>query len=68
LKVYISRDDGNNYSQVTLVDEGDYESGKRILVGNVDISGQPSDKTMRWKIETLNNKNCKIHGVGLNWE
>lgn len=63
LKAWISRDDGSNYSQVTLADEGDYETGKRILTGVVDISGQPSDTDVRWKLTTHNNVALIIHGV-----
>ena len=67
LKFYITRDGGTTYTQLTLVDEGDYASGKRILVGNIDISGQPSGTTMKYKLESLNNKNLKIHGVAELW-
>lgn len=68
LKAYISRDEGVTYTQATLSDEGDYESGKQILTKSVDISGQPSGTSMKYKIETLNNKNLKLHGVGLLWK
>lgn len=67
LKAYASRDDGANWVQATLVDEGDYMSGKRILAGTADISGQASDKTIKWKIESLNNKNLKVHAIGELW-
>ena len=66
-KAYASRDNGANWVQATLTDEGNYESGKRILTGEADVSGQADDKTMKWKIETLNNKDCKIHGIGELW-
>ena len=67
LKAYVSRDNGGNWVQATLSDEGDYASSKRILVGTADISGQAADKTIKWKIESLNNKDLKIHGIGLLW-
>lgn len=67
LKSYISRDNGTTYSQITLQDEGDYGSGKRILTGTVDISGQPAGTSMRYKIETLSNKSLKLHGCGMLW-
>ncbi len=67
LKAYCSRDNGANWVQATLSDEGDYESSKRILVGTADISGQAADKTMKWKLETLNAKALKIHGIGELW-
>ena len=68
LKAYVSRDDGTTYTQITLVDKGDYETNKRILAASVDISGQPADKTMLYKITTHNNKGLKLHGVGLLWD
>lgn len=68
LKFYASRDNGANWVQGTLTDEGDYGSGKRILVGEADVSGQAADKTMKWKITTLNAKDLKINGIGLLWD
>lgn len=68
LKAYISRDDGITWSQVTLIDEGFYESSARILSGNVSITSQPSDTDIRYKIVTDNNKNIKIHGTAVHWK
>jgi hypothetical protein len=67
LKVYASRDGGSTYTQIILGDLGDYESGKRILAGQIDIAGQPSGTSMKWKYETLNEKKQKYHGVSLSW-
>jgi len=67
IKAYVSRDGGTTYTQVTLSDDGDWQTGKRILCGVADISGQPSGTNIRYKVETLNNKDLKLHGVGLNW-
>ena len=67
LKAYASRDGGTTFTQITLVDEGDFETGKQILTGTVDISAQPSGTAMEWKVETLNNKELRLHGVALNW-
>ena len=39
----------------------------RVLSGGVDISGQPAGTAMKYKIETLNTKDLKIHGANLNW-
>jgi hypothetical protein len=68
LKAYISRNNGVTYSQVTLEDEGNYISTAKVLSGIVDISGQPSGTDIKYKIETLNNKNLKIHGTGISWK
>jgi hypothetical protein len=43
------------------------EGDTRLLSGSVDISGQPSGTNMKYKIETLNSKNLKLHGASLLW-
>jgi hypothetical protein len=68
IKAYASRDDGANWVQATLTDEGDIDGSSRILAGSADVSGQASDKTMKWKVTTLNEKDCDIKGVGLLWD
>ena len=71
IKAYISRDNGTTYSQATLTDDGLYATGKRMMSGSVDISGQPSGTAMRYKIETLNQsseaKQTRIYGTALMW-
>lgn len=70
IKAYASRDNGTTYTQITLADDGEYESGKKLLSGSADISGQPTGTSMRYKIETLNQSSSKItrlHGVSLQW-
>lgn len=66
LKAYISLDDGANWEQVTLTDEGDFDSSKRILVGSKSLTDR-DDKTMIYKIETLNEKELKIHATFMGW-
>ena len=68
IKAYISRDGGTTWTQITLSDEGNYEGSKRVLAGVLDISGQPSGTNIEYKIETLNNKDLKLHGTGVNWD
>jgi len=71
LKAFASRDGGTTYTEFTLTDEGDYASGKQIWAGSVDVSGQPSGSSMRWKIRGYNNsgdaKEFNLHGVCLTW-
>jgi len=70
LKGYVSRDNGTTYTQVTLADDTTYETGKRLVSGSVDISGQPSGTNIKYKIETLNQsatKVCRLHGASLLW-
>jgi hypothetical protein len=54
LKGYVSRDGGTTYTQTPLTLDTTYETGKRLVSGSVDISGQPSGTNMRYKIETFN--------------
>jgi len=70
LKVYASRDSGSSWVQGTLADEGDFDTSKRILVANFDLtqSGIGSGTSMEYKYETLNNKDLKIHASSLNWD
>lgn len=69
LIAYISRDGGSTWAEVTLEDIGDYEAGKQILAGSVDLtaSGIGSGTSMKFKIESKNNKDLKLHGCGLLW-
>lgn len=67
-KAYVSRDDGTTWTQITLTNEGEYDTGKDILSGSISVSSQPSDKTMRYKLITDNLKVVKIHGASLSWK
>jgi Fe-S cluster assembly iron-binding protein IscA len=66
LKVYASRNGGTTYTQITLAEVANLTTG-RVLTGTVDISGQSSATAMKYKIETLNTKDQKIHAVALQW-
>ena len=68
--VKISRNNGGNYSNVTLSDAGYVSgtSGQKIYTGTVDVSGQPSGNEMKYQIAGANlATNIKIHGVALQW-
>jgi len=66
LKAYASRDGGTTWTQITLTEEAALTTGQ-ILTGSADISAQPAGTSMKYKIETLNNKELRLHGVGLEW-
>ena len=69
IKGWVSRDNGSNYDQVTLVSEGEYVTGKRILSGSVDFT-MASGTNMRYKITTHNQSSTKItrvHGASMLW-
>ena len=64
----VSRDGGTTYSTATLVDKGDYATGKQVLADNsVDVSGQPAGSSTVYKIVSANNKQFKIHGTTMSW-
>lgn len=65
LKSYVSRDNGTTWTQFTLEDFGDYDTSKRVLVGFVDISGQPAGTTLRYKHISQNAKGLKFHATAL---
>jgi hypothetical protein len=71
IKAYISRDGSAFSSSVTLVDEGDWGTNKRILAAhNVDISGITSGTAMKYKIITSNqsgSKETRVHATSLAW-
>ena len=72
VKAYVSRNGNANYSSaLTLVDEGDLDSTRKIITArNVDISGLTGTTAMRWKITTHNQsaaKEARIHAVSLGW-
>jgi len=72
IKAKVSRDGSAFSGYVTLVDEGDWGTDKRILVArNIDISGIASGTAMKYKIETLNQsagvKETRIHATSLAW-
>ena len=70
IRAFISRDNGTNYTQVTLADEGDTGGHIILTAHDLDISGQPSGTAMRYKITTHNQsatKATRIQAVSLGW-
>jgi len=70
IKAYASRDNGTTYTQITLANQGTIETNHRLLSGSVDISGQPSGTSVKYKIETLNQSDSKItrlHSTSMAW-
>lgn len=72
IKGYVSRDGGSNWTQGTLTDEGSWGTNKKILAfHNLDISGQPSGTSLKYKITTHNqsagSKETRIHATSLAW-
>lgn len=68
LTAEISRDGGTTWTTATLAQETDLGSGRQILAGSADLSGQPSGTSMKWRLKTFNDKEQRIHGVSLRWD
>ena len=62
----ISRNNGSNFSAVTMAESGTYNSsGVKIYTGTVDVSSQPSGTQIVLKITSTLNKRFTIHGYSL---
>lgn len=70
IKGWVSKDGGSTWAQVTLIDEGTYDTNRNILVGTADLtaSGIGAGVSMEYKITTHNSKEQKIHGIGMLWD
>jgi hypothetical protein len=70
IKGYVSRDGGTTYTQGTLVSQGTTGGHTIATFHDLDISGQPSGSSMRYKIETLvqsASMDTRIQAVSLGW-
>ena len=72
IKAYVSRNNGSNWTQGTLVEEGSWGTNKKILAfHDLDISGQPSGTALKYKVELANqadgSKITRIHATSLAW-
>ena len=70
IKGYVSRDGGTTYTQGTLVSQGTTGGHTIASFHDLDISGQPSGSSMRYKIETLVQSASlytNIQAVSLGW-
>jgi hypothetical protein len=70
IKGWVSRDNGSNYTQFTLTDDGDTGGHTILTAHDLDISAQPSGTSMRYKITTHNqsaSKETRIQAVSLGW-
>ena len=70
IRAFVSRDDGTTYTQFTLADEGDTGGHIILTAHDLDISTQPSDTSMLYKITTHNQSaslETRIQAVSLGW-
>lgn len=62
----ISRNNGSNFSAITMTESGTYNSsGVKIYTGTVDVSGQPSGTQIVLKVTTSATKGFSLHGYSL---
>jgi hypothetical protein len=70
IRAFVSRNNGTNYTQFTLADDGDTGGHTILTAHDLDISAQPSGTSMRYKITTHNQsaaKQTRIQAVSLAW-
>lgn len=65
--IEVSRDGGTTWTAGTLVNEGAFDTTTNILSATVDVSAQPSGTSMKWRFNSLNNKEQRLHGVWMQW-
>ena len=62
----VSRDAGTTWTSVTLSAVMTYPDGSVLYKAlGVSVSAQPSGTSMKWRIDTANNKNVEIDTVGI---
>lgn len=57
--------DGSTWSAGTLVDSCFTIAGFKVLSSEIDVAGQPSGTTVKYRLKTLNNKAQQVKGVAL---
>ncbi|GAB4387213.1 discoidin domain-containing protein [Albidovulum sp.] len=63
----VSRDDGVTWTPASLLGEGAFDAATNVLSAIVDLTAQPNGTAMRWKFQTFNSKEQRLHGVWLQW-
>lgn len=64
--VDLSRDNGTTWTTATLIELYTQPGNVRVLdTGNVDVSGQPSGSSMRWRWRTANAVAAKLLGAAM---
>ena len=67
LKAFVSRDNGVTWTEAVLEEEGNCLNNFRVVVSEIDLSSQPDDLHLRYKVCSYNNKNVKIYSTALSW-
>jgi len=67
LKIFGSRDSGTTWTQGTLTGLGDQVGVQRNLKAGIDVSGQPSGTSIKYKIESFA-KGLIVHALSESWK
>lgn len=67
LVFYASRDGGTTYTAFAMTKKFTASSIAVYESAQLDISGQPTGTSVKWKAASANNKNFEIHDVYLYW-
>ncbi len=68
IKGFVSRDGGTTWTQATLTATLAGFPWQNMLRGGVDLTGQPSGTSMKWKFISANNKKYQFENVSLFWD
>jgi hypothetical protein len=66
-KISVSRDGGTTWSYASLTDRFTVNSIHVLEADSIDVSSQPSGTSVKWRIETLNNKMVETHDLYQYW-
>lgn len=66
-KAYVSRDNGTTWTQITLAQDGTFDSDRVVLIGTADVSSQPSGTNIKYKFTTHNSKDLRVHANSELW-
>ena len=72
IKAYVSRDDGSNWTEIALADEGTWGTNRKVLAAHDKTITSASGTALRYKVTTHNqangSKETKIHATSLGWK
>lgn len=66
-KISVSRDGGTTWSYATLNDRFTVNSIHVVESSAIDMTSQPTGTSVKWRIETANNKMVKTYDIYLYW-
>jgi hypothetical protein len=65
----VSRDGGTTWSTATLTQRAALADGTLLLADDaLSLAGQPTGQSMKWQLQTANNKALQLTGAALRWK